>query len=403
MKKINIIEAGNELGLGGTEYVIQLFSKFLNKEYFELTVVGIYNGGERAELMADLGIPVVVLKGDMDKLRQMLDHTDVFHWHGSGLIDERLFSVLKAHKPKLIIQTNVFGLYDHARWYDLMDYDLYVSEMILIRRMYLDRLIPNATCWAKRKVLSNPVDVDQLTQYVPTAAEIREFKRSHHLEDHFIVGRIGRSDNHKFDLITLDAFAEFALENERALFLLVGATQEMLAHAAALGIAEKVIVFDTSTALKTLLCYYSLIDVFLAASRIGESFGMVIAEAMTLDIPVITVSTEDRDNAQIEIVDNGSTGLVLERNAGKMAAAISYLYTHPEKRKEFGISAKEKVSRNYKADQIVRSLEMLIFAHLHFPIPPDYANAKEESLIKAYSSTSVLDYIRRCQDVWENK
>ena len=46
MKKIKIIEAGNDSGLGGTACTIQLISKFLNKDNFEVTVAGVKEGGD---------------------------------------------------------------------------------------------------------------------------------------------------------------------------------------------------------------------------------------------------------------------------------------------------------------------------------------------------------------------
>ncbi|WP_442587816.1 glycosyltransferase family 4 protein [Pedobacter sp. AW31-3R] len=407
MDKIRVVEAGNELDLGGTEYVIQLFSKFFNKDYFEVIVVGVYSGGQREKLIRDLGIPVFILNGDMNSLAQILIKTDVFHWHGSGLIDKAVFNVVKAYRPKLVIQTNIFGLYDYSPLYNLIDYDLYVSKMILIRRVYLDHLIPEHLFLSKRKVLSNPVDVDHILELLPTDEEVCIFRKINHLEDQFIVGRIGRADNRKFDLITLDAFAEFAHENDKAIFLLVGATDEILAYASSLGITDKIVVLEMTTDLKEIVMYYSVMDIFLAASKIGESFGLVIAEAMTIGVPVITICTDDRDNAQVELVDNNITGCVVERSIKKIAGAISDLYNDPDMRKRMAVRSREKVVLEYKADRIVRSLEVLILNHFGFPLPAGYNNALSlnptDYLIEDYSINMITDYIHRCQNLWTNE
>ena len=393
MNKIRIIEAVNQLGLGGTEYAVQLFSKFLDKDRFEVTVIGLLNGGERVRLIENLGIKVILLNGDLIKLGQLLQETDVFHWHGNGSLDPKLFQVIKANKPKIVIQTNVFGQFDNSPFYDVIDYDLYISKMILVRRMKLDNKLQNNYA-SKRKVLPYPVDTDHINSLLPAEAEVNSFKKANNLQDKFIAGRIGRSDDHKFDLMTLDGFAEFAKKNEAARFLLLGSTPKISAHAASLGISDKIITLSTTSDLRQLLVYYKAMDVFLAASSIGESFGMVLAEAMTCGTPVVTISTEKRDNAQIEVIDNDRTGFVVKRDRKKIAAALTQLYQYPQERLKLSTASKQKISKDYKADKIVRSLEDLIYKHLGIPLPED-----EKTLVVDYSKTLVNDYIKRCIDL----
>ena len=394
MKKIKIIEAGYEIGLGGTEYVMQLFSKYLNKKHFEVLVVGIREGGERVKLIQALGIKVIILHNDMNLLGKLLRETDVFHWHGDGSLNPEIFNVVKENKPKLVLQTNVFGTYDHSSLYDLIDYDLYVSKMILIRRIYADRHLKDLFL-VKRKVLYNPVDTEQINSLIPTNEQLQQFKRQHHLTDYFIIGRIGRAAEGKFDFITLDGFAEFAKKVPHARFLLVGATQHMISYATSLHIADRLLVFENTADLQQLLFYYQSMDIFLAASQIGESFGMVIAEAMCAGIPVVTISTPDRDNAQIELVDNEITGLVVERNTEKIAAALFYLYQNEKVRAKLSAASKEKVKKEYSARHLVKSLENLIYHHFNLQ-----NKNKVLSLPLDFSSEIVNDYINRCEDLW---
>ena len=399
MDKIRLVEAGNELGLGGTEYVLQLFSKYLNKEHFDVTVIAIHKGGTRVKLIKDLEIPVMILNGNMNQLAEIIKNTDVFHWHASELMDASLLEVLKKHRPKMVIQTNVFGDYEYSPYYDLIDYDLYISKMLLIRRIYEDSLdpknMPSDFFTSKRKVLSNPVDVDQIISLLPSETEINEFKEFNNLKGHFIIGRIGRADNHKFDLITLDGFAEFLKRESKAKFLLIGATTEMITHATSLGISDQLIIFDTTSDLKKLLLYYRSLDVFVAASNIGESFGMVIAEAMTVGVPVITISTQNKDNGQVELVDNDVTGLVVERDSYQIAEAIFHLVHNKNKRMQLSIASNDKIIREYDAKKIVGSLEQLIFQHLHLNTVSNY-----NSLIKNYSLELFNDYQARCSNLW---
>ncbi|RAJ25583.1 glycosyltransferase [Pedobacter cryoconitis] len=393
MRKIRVIEAVNQLGLGGTEYVLQLFSKFLNKEYFEVTAVALKEGGARVKLIEDLGIQVIVLNGDLNQLAELLKETDVFHWHHGGELPHDLFSVINANKPKIVMQTNVFGSFDNSPFYPILDYDLYVSKMILIRRMEKDKNLPDNFSY-KRKVLHNPVDVDHITSLLPTAAQIASFKQQNNLKNTFIAGRIGRADDHKFDTITLDAFAEFAAKVPEARFLLVGATPKMRDHAEKLGITDRLIIFENTSDLQQLLIYYKAMDVYMAISAIGESFGMVIAEAMVAGIPVVTVSTKKRDNAQVELVDNHHTGLVVRHDKRKIANALRLLYKNKDFRLKLAASSRQKVQEEYRANDIVRSMELLIFKHLGMN-----SHEHEKPLFKDFSTDLVNDYIKRCIDL----
>ncbi|MBB5646250.1 glycosyltransferase [Pedobacter cryoconitis] len=395
MKKIKIIEAGNELGLGGTAYTIQLISKFLNKDNFEVTVVGVKEGGARVKLIQDLGVNVVVLNGDVTKLAPLLRETDVFHWHSDGSLDPELFAIVKANKPKLVLMTNILGLYNPSGFYDLIDYDLYISKLILARRMLADRNLEDDFP-SKRKVLSNPVDVNRINSLLPTDNQLKAFKQQNNLQNSFIVGGVGRLDNANLDLITLDGFAEFAKKVKHAKFLLIGATPEILEYAKNLDILDKLIVFDTTSDLQHPLIYYSAMDIFLVASKIGESFGMAITEAMTVGIPVVAVNNLDRDNPQIELIDNGQTGFIVARDQKKIADVLFFLYEDEKIREILSESARRKVAKEYKADKIVKSLENLIYNHLYSSID---INAK--SLVKNYTQEIINDYINRCSDVWE--
>jgi len=392
--KIKIIEAASELGLGGTEYVIQLYSKYLNKDHFDVLVVGLKAGGERVELIEALGIEVQILDGDLLKLGALLRQTDVFHWHGAGVMDPLLLRTVWANKPRMVIQTNIFGMYSHSKQYEAIDYDLYVSKMILIRRMQEDRNLTDNFAH-KRKVLYNPVDVDAMDQMSPSDAQLQQFKIRAAMKDYFIVGRIGRADDNKFDPITLFGFAEFAKKVKNARFLLVGATSNMLYIAEKLGVLNRMIVFDNTPDMDRLLLIYRSIDIFLAASHMGESFGLVIAEAMHSGIPVVTISTPNVDNAQIELVDNQKTGLVVERDSTKIGEALTFLYQNKKIRKAYGAAAKEKVRREYKAQNIVASLENLIYNHLQLPYHHSSIAAPADFNVQA-----LYDYMDRCKNLW---
>ena len=394
-KKIKIIECADQLGLGGTEYALQLYCKYLDKEKFDVTAVGLYKGGERVKLIQELGVKVVVLNGDFNKFEELIDKTDVFHWHGYGQVDEKLFKALSKNKPSLILQTNVFGHFKRSPFYEMIDFDLYISEMILVRRMRLDGDLANNFA-GRRKVLPYPVDIDFLKGIEPEQATITRFKTEHNLGGHFVVGRVGRADDHKFDLITLDGFKEYLKYDNDARFLLVGATKNMKAYIKKLQIVNNVIILENTTDMKQLLTYYKAMDVFLAASNIGESFGMVMAEAMSMGVPVVTISTPAKDNAQIEVVDNTLTGFATYRLKETIAAAINEISSNKTLAGEMAVNSTHKIVNSYRAQDIVHSLEQLIFDNLGI------AYEKKKYLIVDWSNKLKDDYKNRSEHLYGN-
>ncbi len=69
--------------------------------------------------------------------------------------------------------------------------------------------------------------------------------------------------------------------------------------------------------------YYGLMDVFVHVSEKGESFGMVLCEAMLCGLPVITMSTPLRDNSQVEVVPNRRAGILVQNRSELIRAMLA--------------------------------------------------------------------------------
>ena len=100
---------------------------------------------------------------------------------------------------------------------------------------------------------------------------------------------------------------------------------------------------------------YCLLDVFVSASEI-ESFGLVIAEAMSVGKPVVATSTE----GAMEVVEDQKTGLLVPiGNTEQMADAITRLLSDDEKRRVLGENASEVVNRKFSLRRMVDEIERL--------------------------------------------
>jgi len=353
--KFRIVEAAYQLGLGGTERVLENYCRNLDKSRFDVIVVGFEQGGERADILCREGYEVVIANGDEQIWEQVLRGADVLHWHHDGHLPPKVFQSVGKSKPRLVIQTNVFGLGDRSDFYDLVDLDLYVSKMCLVRRVREDggRAASHS---GKRAVLYNAVDLEMLRRSMPSSSEIVQLRSELGVGNAPTVGRIGRADDGKFHSVAIRMMPILKKWVPGVKFLLLGGTSQMRRLTERLGVQDSFVWVEPTPEVKKLMSYYCCIDVYLAVSDVGETFGMNIAEAMVCGLPVVAVSTPNVDNAQVELVDNGKTGLVVEAYPRLVAMACEKLLMDSDKRLEMGRAGAEKV-KEYSAAQIVRRFE----------------------------------------------
>lgn len=395
--KIKIVEAGNSLGLGGTELVIENFCRHLDKTRFEITVVGFQAGGVRGEILQNLGFPVVIAKRDPEVWSKVLAGCDVLHWHGDGTLSPAVFEPVRRHKPPLVIQTNVFGFQDHSDYYDLIDFDLYISRMILHRRLLLDEKEARRD-FSKRLILYNPVDVSRIRENLPTAAELERCRQQLGLGKALTIGQVGRPDDRRFHPVTLRMLASLRRWLPGCKFLLVGATPYIQNLAVQLGVADCSVWVEPTADLKTLLTYYGAVDVYLGACMMGESFGMNITEAMACGLPIVVVSTPHDGNGQIELIDHGVNGLVVEGYPRLVALACRELLTNAPLRRKLGQAAQVKV-QSYAAEKMTRALENIIYQGLGLTGEHSGQNIEAPFPLR-WSTAMALDYQRRLGQVF---
>src|SRR2546430_6968386 len=124
-KTIRVLQACNQLGIGGTEKTIQVFSKYLDRSRFEVFACGLKAGGPRVAEMEKLGVPVIVQPTDLDALIRDLK-IDVYHIYRAGDYEPGTLPRKRNGTPK-IVETNVFNAIDHAENY-LIDANVFFSE-----------------------------------------------------------------------------------------------------------------------------------------------------------------------------------------------------------------------------------------------------------------------------------
>jgi len=336
MAKIRVLQACNQLGIGGTEKSIQVFSKYLDRSRFEVFACGLRAGGPRAAELERLGVKVIIQPPDLDVLMRDLK-VNVYHVYRAGDYEPGTLPRKRNGTPK-IVETNVFNAIDHAETC-LIDAHVFFSEW-----SRLDYLSKYCRFPGKRyEVLYGPIDFD----------EFRPVRR----EFAWTIGRCSRADDQKWHRVCVDMLLKVWKKVPQMHCRFRGATEKVKARLRELGIENRV---ELSEPTVNVADFYAGLDVYTHGARVGEGYGVVIAEAMASRLPVVTIATPQRKkcNAQAEVVEHNVTGFVCRFTWQYADAVIELLQNHAlrEKLAERGY---EKAREQFDASRLTRKLEAL--------------------------------------------
>jgi glycosyltransferase involved in cell wall biosynthesis len=339
------------LGLGGTEKTAGMLARGLCRgARFETALWSPTDGPRAAELRA-AGVLLFIGGDPMSAMRRFLPH--ILHLHRPGWPQPEFMRSVRAGLRFLpdgtrlprIVETNVFGRRDPSPGGKLLDRILFVSHFCAHRFAAVEK----AADAVRYGVLYNPVDADFLEEHTSPPA-VRDYSRP-------VLGRVSRADRGKWSSITLDMLPHLARLVPDFRFHVVGGIAEAENFVREKGLLARVDFLPPLCGEDALAAFLDRLSLLAHGSDTGESFGLAIAEAMAAGLPVVTHPSGGlKDNAQLELVEDGLTGLVA-RNAEEYAAAVARLFSHPEEARRMGGAGREKARRLYALDVIVRQLE----------------------------------------------
>jgi len=333
--KVRVLHCCNVLDLGGEKSIL-VHAKYADKSKFEVFVCGRVQGGRRVAEFQKQGIPVYIAPQSIDELLKELS-IDIYHVWRSGDYEP---GSLPRQKPKSlkIVETNIFNAVDHGENH-LINCHLFPSEFC--KQKYLRTY--GAFHGKRYETLYHPIDFEEFPwQPKPFQATF---------------GRVSRSDDQKWHDICVKIIPKVFQKIPEAQCLIMGATEKKLALMRSLGVLERVQLCENSLDVAS---FYRRLDVFTHGSRVGETFGCVIAEAMANRLPVVTISTPQRkkSNAQAELVEHNVTGFVC-RFTWQYADAVIELLENHTLRERFAERGYEKARDQFEAAQLTRKLEAL--------------------------------------------
>lgn len=335
------------LGLGGTEKVGQLIACGLDKNAFK---VAVYSPtlGPRADSIKKAGIPLIIHDNIQECVRAFAP--DIVHLHRGGWPQPALLRQIRGGlrffadgtRRTRIVETNVFGRLDTSPSGKIIDCTVFVSHFCARRYAAAHEL---ELTFPRYATVYNPVEAEYLAAHT----------RSPHERDYSlpVVGRLSRADIGKWSPLAVEMLPALVRAVPGVRYAVVGGIDSAHDYVRNHGLEAQVDFLPPLENLPALAAFLDGLSVFAHANATGESFGMVIAEAMAAGLPVVTHPCPvPKDNAQVELVEHGRTGLVAD-NAADYAAALAWLLQHPHEARRMGMAGQEKARRFYAVDVVV--------------------------------------------------
>lgn len=354
-----VLHVVSSLGLGGTEKVMHLLLPRLDPARFHRAVWS-PEDGPRAAPLRESGVTTFV-GGDLGGVAARFS-PHIVHVHRAGWPQPELLRPLraafrqaapgddaaKARRLPAIVETNVFGRHDPSPSGKLIDVTLFVSRFCAERFARVQGIPAVPPRW---RVLYNPVDTTLFARLTPNPAE-RDYSRP-------VLGRLSRPDPGKWSPLALHILPILQRELPHFRYDVIGAIPEAERYVREHGLGDNVRFLPPVREDAELAAFFNELSLLAHANDTGESFGLAIAEAMAAGLPVVTHPCPGlRDNAQLELVEHGVTGLVAD-TVEDYAGAVLHLLRHPETARRMGEAGRRKAATLFDAAAQARALEAL--------------------------------------------
>lgn len=163
-----------------------------------------------------------------------------------------------------------------------------------------------------------PYPIEGKEMFKASKSEIAEFRKKYEIpEASWYGGRVGQPSEEKWNTGLIEDLKKILIDESDGQIIFIGAppSHHRAVEGLPISLRKRFHFLPLIDDRNELRAFYSSLSVFLHYSTIGESFGLVLTEAMLCECPVITRFTPLSDNTQIEILEHKKRGWVIETGA----------------------------------------------------------------------------------------
>ena len=269
-KKPIVIHHHNQLTLGGTEGMCQIFLKHFIKDHtFDHYVAYRADGDKTREpyFKEIVGPEKMICYESPAKLLNIIHGMKPFilHRYSAGIPEYPFVNEIKQH-TKHFVSTSVFGNQDDT---------INISKVIYVSKHV--QWMAGKQGEENHFVVRNPIEAPYSTENLREELDIPK--------DAFVFGRIGRDDENIYDPINIKAYAKVATSS--TYFVIVNPSRSSRTDIKRLNITSARIIERTTSEVR-LSQFYNTIDVLAHARLDGECNSAAIFEAAAHRKPVIS-------------------------------------------------------------------------------------------------------------------
>lgn len=351
---------------GVTRHVTQ-FAEHAKKQGHIIKIIAPSSGKTRHPdlIVAGRAVPVPIKGGTVSrislsfwtlpKVREIFnkENFDVIHIHEPGVPLLGVFSLAFAPQGKSAIIVTFHSNMPYnavAKAYNALMKSVRANELLkkidaLIAvsesaRRYVHKYLPNQAC----KIIPNAVDTKVFNPKSKTIEKFLDGKANI-----LFVGRLGNNEKRKGLKYLIMAFNRLHKRNPDTRLIVVGPgkpdgeTKRVLTTSKGKGI-----VFVGKATAEELPRYYATADIFCSPATHGESFGMVLIEAMASGKPVVASGIE----GYREVLPEKAGIKVPPKNAAALEAALELLVNDKALRKKMGANGRRIVNKEFSWDAV---------------------------------------------------
>ncbi|PEX06322.1 glycosyl transferase family 1 [Bacillus cereus] len=359
--------------IGGVAVYVHEMSKALSKLGHNVTILTQYRS-EYFKVQESYHNGIRILRVPISRLRKLDDwqyifrmrklintlqkneEIDVIHWHtlnkDSKVMDKVRFEGIEVYTNHLSWFRMLYKQGNFKKIYSLIkNPDYIICPSREIQKMSAD-LFGNE----KVRYLPNGVNLDEFDESKNKSLEIRK-EQGIPLEDNVIV-TTNRMEPIKGMIYFIDAIPEILRKHPNTTFLILGdgsLQKKLMKRVCAQHIDHSKVIFIGRVPNIEMKNWMTVADVYVQPSLM-EGCSIAIIEAMACAKAIVASNI----GGNPDIINHEESGLLVNpKSSIELQEAINYLLLHPQRRKELGAKAREKVENHLNWSALARQVSII--------------------------------------------